>query len=120
MDEITRYPEDRLTFDPADPHEVALRSPIHWMTGIRTPTFIFEGTEKSNHASLHLLSQAPHADCVEFHSVRRANHFSLVEPLSWLIAQKILMDRGEVSTISFNDEEIAQAIGVGIGGPLGV
>jgi acetyl esterase/lipase len=104
--DLHRYGEDPLPFDVADPREWELRAPVQWLHGIRTPTFIFEGAHKSNRECLEELQAAPHPDCVSFHLVENADHFSVVAPLTRLIAAKIRAD----SAISFSREEIAQAV----------
>jgi hypothetical protein len=42
--------------------------------------------------------------------VAKATHFSILRPLSRLIAQKILQDTGPAPNIAFTEQEIASAV----------
>lgn len=88
-DEIGRYPHDHLSFDCDDRRELELRSPIHWLNGIASPTLVFEGDHKSNRDRLEHLAAAPHPDWVEFHLIENADHFSGVAPVARELARKI-------------------------------
>lgn len=105
-----RYGTEQLPFDASDPREVELRAPIRWLGSIRTPTFIFEGTSRSNIKALHALAEAPHPPQVFFHPVKGADHFSTLAPLTRLIAARIHEDEGAESRIRFSEEELAAAI----------
>src|SRR5439155_14018162 len=87
----------QFPFDLANRQEVELRSPIHWLRSIETPTFAFEGEGiggVSNIASLRAMNKAlPSSATVQFFSIK-GNHFSILSPTNRLIAEKILHDTG--------------------------
>lgn len=106
--DVANYGSDVLPFDTADRRELKLRAPANFLTSIRTPTFVFEGTRgRSNIDSLRAMAELPHADAVQFHPVRGADHFSGLVPMTRLIARKILTDEGTVSNIAFSTKELA-------------
>jgi hypothetical protein len=43
---------------------------------------------------------------VRFHPVKGANHFSILAPVSRLVASKILLDDGVSSNIKFTEKEL--------------
>jgi hypothetical protein len=105
----TREVED--PFDISDRKEVDLRAPIKWLQAIRNPTFVFEGTERrSNIDSVVALSRASRNSLVHFHPVKGADHFSILAPVSRLVASKILRDDGASSNIKFTENEFTGAI----------
>jgi alpha/beta superfamily hydrolase len=104
------YGTDRLPFDAANPKEAELRAPIHWLMGIRTPTFVLEGAKRSNMKALNALAQAPHPPSVSFYAVKGADHFSTLAPLTKLIAAKINADKSAEVVIRFTEEELAAAM----------
>jgi acetyl esterase/lipase len=110
VDDVLGYGSRMLPFDTTDPREAELRSPLPWLSGIQIPTFVFEGTQKSNVQSLRLLAQAPHPAQVTFHELRGATHFSTLAPMTRLIAAKIGQDTGAAPNLRFTEEELALAL----------
>lgn len=111
VEDPLRYGTEQLPFDTTNPREVELRAPIRWLTKIGRPTFVFEGERRSNIKSLRALSHAPHSPQVSFHTVKGADHFSTLAPLTRLIAEKIKSDEGPEVSIRFTDQELAAALG---------
>jgi len=110
--DVRGYGTDVLVFDPADRREFGLRAPVRWLHAIHNPTFVFEGTEpRSNIDQLKLLSRSTTNALAHFHPVKGANHFSLIRPLTRLIAAKVLHDEGPSSNIAFSEQELMDALG---------
>lgn len=105
--DIAGYGPELLPFDLTDRRELRLRSPQHWLHGIRTPTFVFEGRERpSNLGSLQALQAAsdnPHLHCFD---LAGADHFSILAPATERIAMKILLDAGTSSNIAFGASDL--------------
>ncbi len=82
------------------------------MHAILTPTFLFEGVESPrNLDSLQALSRASHNSNVHSYSIRGADHFSILAPLTTLVAQRILGDTGgQATTIGFEESELNSLI----------
>ena len=75
---------------PAD--EKRLRSPIHWLHAIKSPTWIIEGSNRpSNIGSLEQLCAAKKWHQVHCVSVHCADHFSVLQPLTRRIAAQLVM-----------------------------
>ncbi len=112
VDDVAGYGEEVLVFDPKNVEEAALRSPIRWMQGIESPTFVFEGTDgRSNIESLRKMMRTSHPSHVNFFSVVGADHFSTLQPISTLIARKILEDREQPApSVAFTPDELATAM----------
>jgi len=107
VSDIRGYGAANLPFDVRDSREVEVRSPIFWLNDVRTPTFVFEGTQpRSNISELKKLESASANPLIRFYSVKGLNHFSILAPVSTMIATKILADTGPASKISFSTEEI--------------
>jgi hypothetical protein len=97
-----------LPFESSDWNEARLRSPLFWLDPISSPAFVFEGDgQPGNIDSLKALSSATRNSMVHFHPVPGFDHFSVIQPLSRLIAQKIMKDDGKSCNITFKDEELA-------------
>lgn len=99
---------EHCPFDPSEQREIALRSPIHWLDGVKTPTFVIEG-ERGNALSLRMMAQATDNPRLRFLTVRGHDHFSVLAPVNRLIAQKILADAGPACDISIRPGELAAA-----------
>jgi len=105
--DIRGYGAEKLPFDTGDHKELELRAPGRWLQAIRNPTYVFEGTKpRSNITELERLSRTSRNSFVHFHPVRGADHFSILAPMTQLIAAKILHDNGPASNIAFTEEEL--------------
>ncbi len=89
------------------PREIKLRSPIYWLSSIKSPVWVFEGTE-GNIDSLRAMAKISTNPNVHFIEIKRANHFAILAPTNELIAKKVLQDTGEASNISFSEDEVNQ------------
>ena len=70
---------------------MALRSPFIFINDIKTPTFVIEGAEGNDFEEIQeVVDGAP----LEFHRVPGANHFTVLAPLSEVVARQILADTG--------------------------
>lgn len=102
VSDVRVYGQENLPFDISDRIEATLRAPVIWLDCITNPTFVFEGTGKpSNISELVLLKRHNHNPSVHFQPVVGRTHFSVLQPISKLIAAKILDDAGPASTITF-------------------
>jgi acetyl esterase/lipase len=80
--------------------EARLRSPIHWLAGITTPTYVIEGTTApSNAESLQeICRRSTNAEvlCIR---VAGANHFSVVSRVAKVIAARLAVPKEGVKWI---------------------
>ena len=71
VSDVSGYPPQFLPFDTSNPKEVRLRSPGRWLSGIHSPTFVFEGEDQGNLSSLTAMQQATKNPMVHFLSHSR-------------------------------------------------
>jgi alpha-beta hydrolase superfamily lysophospholipase len=99
--DVTGYGSDVLPFDVSHEQEARLRAPIHWLGAVRCPTYVFEGTTRSNITSLRKLEKACRNPRVRFHDIPGGDHFDIIAPLVARMAEQIQADRGDVADLEF-------------------
>ena len=100
-----------LAFDVLDEEENRLRSPIHYLSAIRSPTFIIEGRDRpSNLISVRQLRQQNPPPTVTFVEVQNTSHFSVLAPMSRLLAGKIIEDMEAQPNIAISFVEANDAV----------
>ena len=109
VDEIGEHNRAQFTFDIRDGAERMMRSPIHWLDDIATPTFIIEG-RAGNAESLQNIQNATDNENVFVYIIESGDHFDVLAPLTRLAAQRILADTGTNPNISFTQQEMQTAM----------
>ena len=106
--DVSHYGEDSgfLPFNVSDSQEVKLRSPGYWLSSISTPVWVFEGTGQGNIQEVRAMARASTNSKVHFLEVSGETHFSCLAPTNALIAQKLLQDTGDTSTLAFTQDEV--------------
>ena len=94
VDEIVKYGEEFMPFDFTSQQEMELRAPILWLHGIRSPTFVIEGSREGNAECLRAMQKATTNSKVHFCEVLGRDHFSILAPATRTIAARILADTG--------------------------
>ena len=92
VDDVAGYGADSgyLPFDISDAREVEIRSPIHWLNGVKSPTYLLEGTEgNSNIASLRAMRAATRNPNLHFLEVTGRDHFSALAPANAYLARAV-------------------------------
>ena len=101
------YGLTRVPFDIRNPGEQELRAPGRWLSAIRTPTFVFEGTgSPGNIDELREMARETANPLVQFHPITRGDHFSILAPLTRVAAGKILADTGDAAEMSFGPRDL--------------
>lgn len=108
--DVEGYGQENLPFDISVEKELELRAPIKWLRKIQNPTYVFEGTRQSNISSLKAMARANHNINVKFYPVVGVSHFSIIQPVSRVIAAKILADDGSTASIVFTEKELVNAV----------
>jgi dipeptidyl aminopeptidase/acylaminoacyl peptidase len=109
-EDVSGYDKEYLPFDTSNPREVELRSPGYWLSSIRSPVWIIEGTD-GNIGSLRAMKAANKNPLVHFVEVSGASHFSVLGPVNELIAGEIYKDTGPTCSISLTSEEATKLFG---------
>jgi pimeloyl-ACP methyl ester carboxylesterase len=97
-----------VPFDAKNAEEKRLRSAAPFFRSIRRPTFYFEGARSSYVGLAQWMADEATKTDVPFQAFTAlmADHFTIVAPVTELIAQKILADTGSATNISFTQAEI--------------
>lgn len=89
-----QYGGDYIYCDTYDENEIALRSPIAWLHSVRSPMYVFEGAEGGNWDSAAEMKRANENPFIHFFKVPGHNHFSVIAPLTEMLAKQIV--EGEI------------------------
>lgn len=81
--------EDEWPFDKEDPREWRLRSPRHFLDGIKSPTHVIEG-RFGNRGGFELLEGATENPRVAFHMIEGADHFKPLQAINEHLAARIV------------------------------
>lgn len=109
VDEIKYHNNTQFTFDLDNEDEYTMRSPIHWLENIKSPTFLIEGRD-GNSANLERMLEATENDRLHGYVIEGADHFSALAPVTRLVAGKIAGDTGAEVNISITQEELDAAM----------
>ena len=107
--DIGNHNRTQFTFDISDRQERRMRSPIHWLGDITSPTFIIEG-EDGNASDLRDMERRSDNENVHIFIVEDGDHFDILAPITRLLAQKILEDTGTDVNINLTGAEIQNAM----------
>jgi dipeptidyl aminopeptidase/acylaminoacyl peptidase len=107
-DSPERHSPEYTFCDPLNRKEIELRSPIRWLDSIKNPTFVIDGTVRSNLASLENMKRASKNSLIQFIPVEGASHTPLLAPMARLIAEKIVNDTGERCNIELSADEASR------------
>lgn len=110
VDDVSGYPGDYLPFNAGDSKEVLVRSPIHWLHTIKSPTFVLEGDD-GNISCLNAMQRHSQNAQVHFITARGTDHFGILAPANQLLAQKVLADTGPTSNMSVTEDEVNRLFG---------
>lgn len=108
--DVAGYGPEYLPFDTSNPREIELRSPRHWLTSVRTPTFVIEGALEGNVESLQALASASTNPQLHFLLAQGASHFSVLAPVCRLLAEKVVHDTGAPGSLTLTDGEVNSAV----------
>ena len=99
-----------VPFEKTD-QEYRLRSPATFITSIQKPTWYFEGGDYYWSAFDNIAQVAKkHKVPFSVNKIPNGDHFTIIAPVTEMIAQKILQDTGEECNITFSDADIARIV----------
>jgi len=93
-------------YDDTNKNEVALRSPANWLDSVRSPVFVFEGSEGGNGQDLLTMKSRGTNSAAQFFLIKGADPNSILFPVTSLIAKRINLDNGPACNISFTAPEL--------------
>jgi pimeloyl-ACP methyl ester carboxylesterase len=96
--------------------ESRLRSPIDFVASIRTPVFYFEGERSAYVRPARQMEGLARALGVPFqpYIVGGGDHFSILQPLTAMVARKIKADTGPGCAITISPAEVRRAFAAGV------
>lgn len=109
VDKIEYHNNSQFTFDTDNKEEYKMRSPVYWLNSVKTPTFLIEGSE-GNANNLKNIEKTSKNDKIHCYVIQDQDHFSVLAPLTRVVAQKILADTGAECNISITQEELDRAM----------
>ena len=109
VDKIEYHNNTQFTFDTGNREEYKMRSPIYWLDSVKTPTFLIEGSG-GNSSNLKNIERTSENENIHCYVIEGADHFSVLAPLTRVVAQKILADNGAEPNISITQEELDEAM----------
>ena len=107
--DIGNHNRTQFTFNLNNREERRMRSPVHWLGDIASPTFVIEGAA-GNATDIRNLERASNNENVHTFLVAGGDHFDVLAPITKLLAQKILEDTGATVNIQLTDAEIQRAM----------
>ncbi|MEZ3462603.1 MAG: prolyl oligopeptidase family serine peptidase [Lachnospiraceae bacterium] len=109
VDKIEYHNNSQFTFDTDNEEEYRMRSPIYWLDSVKTPTFLIEGSD-GNSSNLKNIERTSENDNIHCYIMEGQDHFSVLAPLTPVLAQKILSDTGAECNIAITQEELDEAM----------
>lgn len=97
-----------IPFDHTNEQERLVRSAAPFVRSIQRPTFYFEGSQSNSAGAAQWMEDQASRLGVPFHAyiARYADHWSILAPVTELIAKKIVADSGPTTNITFTQPEI--------------
>lgn len=93
----SQYGGEFLYCDPSNEQEVALRSPIAWLHCVKSPMYVFEGAVDGNWEAIQMMVDVNTNPSVQFFQVPGHDHFSVIAPLTELLAAQIVQGQLNLS-----------------------
>lgn len=109
VDKIEYHNNSQFTFDKDNEEEYKMRSPIYWLDSVKTPTFLIEGSE-GNSSNLKNIERTSENDNIHCYIIEGQDHWTVLAPLTRVLAQKILADTGAECNIAITQEELDKAM----------
>ncbi|MFO0012485.1 MAG: alpha/beta hydrolase family protein [Planctomycetota bacterium] len=89
--EAAQYGGQFVYCDPRNEKEMRLRSPIHWLHGIQTPTYVLEGAVNGNwDGAIDIMAARNTNPKLQFFQIPRLDHFSVIAPVTEKLAEQIV------------------------------
>ena len=109
MDKIEYHNNSQFTFDTDNEEEYRMCSPIYWLDSVRTPTFLIEGSG-GNSSNLKNIERTSKNENIHCYIMEGQDHWTVLAPLTRVLAQKILSDTGAECNIAVTQEELDEAM----------
>ena len=104
---VGHYGPDYCPFNYRETQELLLRAPGKWLSSVKSPVFVIEGTmPPANADDLNKMRKDSTNPQIHFLSLPGATHFNTLAPMNTLIAEKILKDDRPASNLTITPAEL--------------
>jgi dipeptidyl aminopeptidase/acylaminoacyl peptidase len=90
--------------------ELWLRNPVSYVEHLRVPTQVIEGSDEGNMEAFEPLRAAAKGAPLSLLAVPGATHFSVLAPVTELLAKKLVDAKADAPTVMLTDAEVRQAV----------
>ncbi len=105
IDKADNLRKEQFRFDQTNPLEFKLRSPIYWLRGIQTETFVTEGADGANFPCLLNLGKSNVNSRVHFFTIPHHDHLNALEVAADVFATHAELDTGASCNIEMDQGE---------------
>ncbi len=109
VDDLRYYDSSDFTFDTDNTQEYKMRSPIYWLDDVKMPLFVIEGYNGNSDCVKRIKKKSDNKK-IHCYIVDGADHFTVLAPVTNLLASKILNDTGEKANITITQKELQDAM----------
>lgn len=113
-DKVAGYGPDSpyLPYDQSNPEEHDIRSPIKWVSDIKTPVYVIEGYNGNADSLMNLQGASLHANNsnLRINLIQKTDHFAVLEPVNRYLAQAILKASETGELLSVDQEEVRRRV----------
>ncbi len=99
---VMNYGGEFYYSDPTNSQETSLRDPARWLLSVKNHVYVFEGTIDGNWPVLEMMQNANHNPQVLFFPVPRHDHFSVLDPVTHLLAEQIEQGTMQINQATLN------------------
>jgi hypothetical protein len=92
-----QYGGDFVYCDTSDEKELVLRSPLFWLHSVKSPMYVFEGANNGNWDAVEMMKDESTNPAIQFFQVPEHDHFSVIAPLSEVLAKQIVAGKIDVT-----------------------
>ncbi|RKG95033.1 peptidase [Corallococcus carmarthensis] len=90
--------------------ELWLRNPVNYVEHLRVPTQVIEGSDQGNMGAFESLRTAAKKAPLSFLAVPGATHFSVLAPVTELLAKRLMDAKADAPSVRLTDAEVRQAV----------
>ena len=110
LDDISRYATFVPVLDKIEGQELRMRNPVSFVEHLRVPTQVIEGRNGGNVGAFDALRTAAKGAPLSFLEVPGATHFSVLAPVTELLARKLMDAKADAPPVQLTEAEVREAV----------
>ena len=103
--DVSEYGRTGTALDRATGPELWMRNPVSFVEYLRVPTQVIEGSDEGNTDAFEPLRKAAKSAPLSFLLVPGATHFTVLAPVTELLARKLVDAKADAPTVTLTDAE---------------